>query len=100
MIWRKNLAWKILIDEGFEKDLKKLDRETQKRIISFLKTRLAKLDNPRQLGKPLQGSLGVFWHYRIGDYRVICKIENKEMLVLVVTASHRKSIYKKLLLTI
>ena len=74
----------------------KLDRQIAKRIYAFLVLCLGKLDNPRQIGEALQGSkLGEFWKYRVGDYRIICKIEDDILRVLVVKIGHRREIYQR-----
>jgi len=63
--------------------------------LKFLSERVARVENPRSLGKPLQGSrFGEFWRYRVGDYRLICKIEDERLLVLVLRIGHRKEIYR------
>ncbi len=87
------MSWKIEFDSEVEKDLKKLGREAQKRILEYLKERIAKSNNPRDFGKPLRGKLSGFWRYRVGDYRLICRIFDEEILVLVIKAGHRKNIY-------
>jgi mRNA interferase RelE/StbE len=72
-----------------------MDVQHQKRILKFLRDRLAKLDNPRSIGKALQGSrLGEFWSYRVGDLRIICKIQDDRLIVLVVRIGHRRDIYR------
>ena len=64
-------------------------------ILKFLHQRVAKLDDPRSIGKALHGSrLGEFWKYRVGDYRLICKIEDDRLIVLVLRVGHRKEIYR------
>jgi mRNA interferase RelE/StbE len=66
-----------------------------KRILKFLQERVARLDNPRSIGQALQGSkLGEFWKYRVGDYRLICKIEDNRLLILVLRVGHRREIYR------
>jgi mRNA interferase RelE/StbE len=53
------------------------------------------LDNPRSIGQALQGSkLGEFWKYRVGDYRLICKIEDNRLLILVLRVGHRREVYR------
>jgi mRNA interferase RelE/StbE len=65
-----------------------------KRILKFLHQRIAKLDDPRSIGEALHGSrLGEFWKYRVGDYRMICKIDDDRLVVLVLRFEHRKEIY-------
>lgn len=67
-----------------------------RRILSFLFDRVAKLDDPRSIGDALKGSkLGAFWKYRVGDYRVICSIEDGELLILIVRLGNRKEVFKK-----
>ena len=89
------MAWKIEVSPVAERELNKLDGQHAKRILKFLHERLAKLDDPRSIGKALQGSrLGEFWRYRVGEYRIICKIEDDRLLVLVLRVGHRKEIYR------
>lgn len=83
----------IEVTNSAVKQIKKLDKNTKKRIVSFLK-KIEKVDNPRSQGKALRGKQGELWRYRTGDYRIICKIEDKEVTVLVVAIGHRKEIYK------
>jgi mRNA interferase RelE/StbE len=89
------LAWRIEFEAGALKDLKKLDPPVAKRLISYLSGRVAKLDNPRSIGAALQGSkLGELWRYRVGDYRIICEIRDKELVILAVSIGHRGEIYR------
>lgn len=86
------MAWKIEFTPGAEKDLAKLDRTEAGRIVRFLRERVA--PDPMASGKPLKGQLREFWRYRIGDYRVLARIRNDRLLVLVVRIGHRKNVYK------
>lgn len=89
------MAWLIKIDEGAKKDLAKLDKPVAKRVTSFLKARLQKLADPRSIGEALTGKkFGELWKYRVGDFRIIAKIEDKQLLILVVRVGHRKNVYK------
>ena len=88
------MAWTIRLDEDIEKKLKKLGVTASKQILHYLKNTIAVADNPRQHGKALKGSLREYWRYRTGDYRIICEIEDNEIIVRVVDVRHRKSIYK------
>ncbi len=91
------MAWKIELSAQVDRDLGKLDPQQSKRILKFLHERLAPLDNPRSIGQALQGSkLGEFWKYRVGDYRLICKIEDDRPLILVLRVGHRREIYRRL----
>ena len=70
------MAYSVELSESAERELDKLDAQLSKRIVKFLAERVAKLDNPRSIGQALHGSrLGEFWKYRVGDFRLICKIE-------------------------
>jgi len=89
------MAWNVELSEGVDRTLSKLDRQQAKRILKFLYDRIEKLDDPRSIGKALHGSrLGEFWKYRVGDYRLICKIEDDRLVVLVLRVGHRKEIYR------
>ncbi|HEX13189.1 MAG: type II toxin-antitoxin system mRNA interferase toxin, RelE/StbE family [Desulfurella sp.] len=89
------MAWAIKFEESAKKELASLDKQTAKRIITFLKERIALSDNPRKLGKTLKGSkLGDFYRYRVGNYRIICVIEDDNLLVIVIRIAHRKEVYR------
>lgn len=89
------MKWQIDFDSKAEKELLKLDKKAQKRIIKFLEDRILEKGNPRAAGSPLHNNLSGFWRYRVGDYRIICTIEDSKLLVLVISIGHRKSIYKR-----
>jgi mRNA interferase RelE/StbE len=89
------MAWRIEYDISVRKSVEKLDRQTRQRIHDFLQNRVAKLDDPRQNGKALKGStLGSFWRYRVGDYRIICDIQDRKLVVLVIEIGHRRDVYR------
>ena len=89
------MAYSVELSAEVARELVKLDRQQAKRILKFLYERVVKLDDPRSIGKALRGSrLGEFWKYRIGDYRLICKIEDDRLIVLVLRVGHRKEIYR------
>jgi mRNA interferase RelE/StbE len=88
------LAWRIEFLPAAEKDLAKLGRAEAKRVLQTLKTRIAPLDDPRRLGTALTGELGGLWRWRIGDYRVIARIEDERITILVVRIGHRREVYR------
>jgi len=89
------MAWKIELSATAARELNKLDPPQAKHILKFLRERLAPLENPRGIGQALRGSeLGEFWRYRVGDYRLICKIEDDQVLVLVLRVGHGRRIYR------
>ena len=88
------MAWRIDLTETATKQLSKLDKVEAKRITTFLRQRLAALDNPRSTGKALTGPLGDLWYYRVGDYRIICEIQDGVLCVLVVKIGNRRDVYR------
>jgi mRNA interferase RelE/StbE len=90
------MVWKIEFDPAAERELAKLDRPVAQRILKFLSERLAIADNPRSLGTALSGSkLGDFWKYRIGKYRVIARIEDDTVTILVLKVNKRSDVYQQ-----
>ena len=88
------MAWKVEFDSAASRDLGKLDPQVARRIVSFLHDRVANLADPRSIGDALTGSkLGEFWKYRVGAYRIICKIEDGALRILVVKVGDRKEVY-------
>ena len=88
------MTWKIEIVPSAIKELDKLDQQVAKRILRFLHKRVASLKDPRSIGNALKGSrFGEYWRYRVGDYRIITKIEDNIMLILVLRVGHRNQIY-------
>jgi mRNA interferase RelE/StbE len=91
---RHGKLWRVEITRTAEKQITKLSRAAQKSIQRFLRERLASSDNPRQWGKPLRGEKKDLWRYRVGDYRVICDIQDDRVVVLVLEVGHRKDVYR------
>jgi mRNA interferase RelE/StbE len=89
------LTWQIDLTATAVKQLSKLDKSEARRITTFLRQRIGALDDPRTLGKPLTGpQLGEFWRYRVGDYRIICDIEDHALVVLVIELGNRRDIHR------
>jgi mRNA interferase RelE/StbE len=87
-------TWRIEIARTAEKQITKLGREGKTAIQCFLRERLRPAENPRQWGKPLQGEKRGLWRYRVGDYRLICHIQDERITVLVLEVAHRKDVYR------
>ena len=87
------MTWKVDFDPRAMKELEKLDKQVQIRIIKFIKQRIELSDDCKNIGLPLKGNLSGLWKYRVGDYRLICKIEHKKLHVLIINVGHRKNIY-------
>ncbi|MDZ7736179.1 MAG: type II toxin-antitoxin system RelE/ParE family toxin [Gammaproteobacteria bacterium] len=88
------MAWSVEFSNAAVKALKKIDHKEAERIIRFLHERIEPADDPRLLGKALQGELRTYWRYRVGHYRLICHIDDSAVRVLVVRIAHRKEIYR------
>ncbi|NLZ09884.1 MAG: type II toxin-antitoxin system RelE/ParE family toxin [Alcaligenaceae bacterium] len=88
------MVWTIEYTETAKGQLRKLDKQTARRIVDYMDERIAGLDNPRSTGKALTGPLGGLWRYRVGDCRIICDIQDDELRVLVVHVGNRSAIYQ------
>jgi len=86
--------WRIEITRTAEKQITKLARPAQRSIQRFLRDRLTPADDPRQWGRPLHGEKRGLWRYRVGDYRLICDIQDEKITVLVLEVGHRKDVYR------
>jgi len=89
------LAWTVEIDSFAEKQLRKLDRQVQKRLLDWLWDRIEGCKNPRHFGEPLRGDLTGLWRYRVGDYRIVCEIQDEKLVVLALALGHRREIYSR-----
>jgi mRNA interferase RelE/StbE len=87
------LTWNVELDDRARKELRKLDKPLQKEILNYLKERIATKDDPRRFGKPLSYDKYGLWRYRVQDVRIICRIYDDSLLVLVVRVGHRKIVY-------
>lgn len=86
------MVWQIEWVDAAKKDFSKLGHNTQMQIYRYLQERVL-TGNPRDQGKPLAGRLAGLWRYRVGDYRVLCRIKNSEVTILIVAVGHRSVIY-------
>lgn len=89
------MKYKVVFSEKSKKQLKKLDRHTAALIIGWLEKNIENCENPRIHGKGLVENRSGQWRYRIGDYRIICEINDEEVVVLVLKVGHRKEVYNK-----
>lgn len=94
-MWSAALAWRIEFEDAALKELAKLDKPVARRILAFLRERVAVLDDPRSVGEALKGSkLGEFWKYRVGDYRIVAHIEDGALRILVLKVGNRREVYR------
>ena len=90
------MTWRIEFDPAAFDELSQLDRTVQRRILKVLRERIAPLEDPRSLGEALHGKeLGRYWKYRVGDYRVICDIQDTVIRILVLRIGHRREVYRR-----
>jgi mRNA interferase RelE/StbE len=88
------LVWTIDYANTARGQLKKLDRQIARRIVDFMDQRIANSENPRNSGKALTGEFGGLWRYRVGDYRIICDIQDQTLRVLVLQLGNRREVYR------
>ncbi len=88
------LTWRIEVDKDVQRSMRKLDRQVAKRIVAKLRE-ISEMDDPRSTGKALSGNLSGLWRYRVGDYRIICDIEDEVLVVLVIDVAHRREVYRR-----
>jgi mRNA interferase RelE/StbE len=88
------LAWTASFDPHALKELEKRDRVAQRRIVKFLQERLLSRADLRDLGKAMVGDKAGLWRYRVGDYRLICRIDDELEEVLVLRVANRKEAYR------
>ena len=88
------MAWAIEYAKSARDQLRKLDKPVARRIADFMDERVALLDDPRQIGKALKGPLGDLWRYRVGDYRLICDLQDGLLTVLILQIGNRREVYR------
>lgn len=86
-------TWIVKWDPRAIKDLKRLSSDAAKDVYHFLESKIHEKENPRSYGEPLKGDKSGLWRYRVGDYRIICKLSSENLTILVVRVGHRKSVY-------
>lgn len=86
-------TWGIEFSPECEKEWDRLDSSVQKRMLDFLSERIQRNEDPRLLAKPLAGNMKHFWRYRVGDYRIVWELKEKEMIISVVRVAHRRHVY-------
>ncbi len=87
-------VWTVEFDDRARRELRKLAAETQQTILHYLRKHVAVSSDPRQFGKPLRMNLAGLWRYRAGDYRLICRFEDRRLVLLVLKVGHRKEVYE------
>lgn len=86
------MKYRVQTTTRFDREFKKLDRYTQRMLKSWIEKNLIDCANPRSHGKALIANLSGQWQYRIGDYRLLCIIEDDALITTVLHSGHRKEI--------
>ena len=87
--------YNVELSDRFKREFRKLDKYTQKIFRAWIDKYLVDCDNPRVHGKSLTANRSGQWRYRIGDYRLICSIEDDKLVILALSVGHRSDIYKQ-----
>jgi mRNA interferase RelE/StbE len=87
-------VWRTEYTDVAARELLKLDKPVRERILTFLRERAEKLEDPKEIAEPLVGELRGLWRFRVGDYRIICDIRRDVLLILVLQIGHRKEVYR------
>ena len=86
-------TWRVEFDPDAARELRKLGHSARSEIQKYLRERIPTVENPRRFGHALLGDLKGLWRYRVGDYRIVADIRDKEIRVMVVTVGHRRNVY-------
>lgn len=87
-------VWRVEFDRSAARDLRKLGADSERRVLRYLRERVAGSDDPRRFGHALTGDHKGLWRYRVGDIRIVAAIEDDRFTVLVVTVGHRREVYR------
>ncbi len=87
--------WRIEVNDIAERAILGLDKPVRQRVIAFLHDRVETAEDPRHLAEPLAGELRGLWRFRVGDYRIVCDIQQAVRLVAVLDVGHRSDVYRK-----
>ncbi len=88
------MGWTVEVSDVAERQLRKLDPQVRRRILDWLDDRIEGCKNPRHFGEALKGGRAGLWRYRIGDYRIICDIQDVRLVALTLAVGHRREVYR------
>lgn len=88
------MTWSVEWDDRARRELRHLDLSVQRSILNYFRERITGDEDPRRFGKSLSHELQGLWRYRVGDYRMVCQIEDNHLVVLVVRVAHRSTVYR------
>ncbi|WP_428541507.1 type II toxin-antitoxin system RelE family toxin [Rhodopila sp.] len=88
------MVWTVEYDVRAVKELSKLSRQVRTEIVDYMTSRIASAENPRGFGKALRHNKFGLWRYRVRDYRIVCELQDKRLVVLAVGVGHRREVYE------
>lgn len=86
--------WRVEFHPDAARDLRSLGHDAQRLILTYLRKRIATAEDPRRFGHALTHDLRGLWRYRVGDFRIVARIEDQRLVVLVVAVAHRREVYR------
>ncbi len=90
------MKYTITFEKKADKQLGKIDKTQQRIIVNWIIKNLEDTDDPRRFGKVLKDNFANYWRYRVGDYRIIAEINDKDIKIIIIEIGHRKEIYKQI----
>ena len=87
--------WQLIFESGVKKEFSKLPKDIQSRILDYFEDKILVIQDPLIYASPLSGNMSKLWRFRVGDYRIICKVDKGRLIIVAVAIGHRKEIYKK-----
>ena len=88
------MIYKIMTNEKFDKSFKNLDKSIQRMVKAWIDKNLINTENPRHHGKGLTANRSGQWRYRIGEYRILAKIEDDKIILILIDIKHKKEVYR------
>lgn len=76
------MIYQLLTTDRYDKAFKKLDKQTQRIIKTWIDKNLDGCENPRLHGKGLTANRSGQWRYRVGDYRILAEIRDNEIVLV------------------
>lgn len=88
------MGYEVVYSKDAVKSLKKIDKGQRILLHNWIENNLMNTANPRSNGKALKGNLKDYWRYRVGEYRIIADIQDKNITIVIVNVGHRREVYK------
>jgi mRNA interferase RelE/StbE len=89
------MIWRLEFSKKADKQLSGMDKNTSRIIVAWLLKNIDGCEDPRRHGKGLSETRSGEWRYRIGNYRVLCDIQDDRLVVLAFNIDHRSKVYRK-----